>query len=280
MNGSKLTSTLALLPLLAGCATTSFAPPRINNSTVLTDDGKCNGTGSDSIAADTAAGARKLIDNYFVAYDCATRELANGRQAFEIPSALALAGGAAAAAFGAGPNVAIATGAGSALFSRGNGYYAPKAKAHMVSAGLSAVNCIKQEAIGATALNVTAGEKVAKDLKARLGIARAGDPALEFSPEAQYYQMVGAALRDIHAVLGERLGSIGSYSPDALASDIVDLAKKKTAAESQPTRDAAAQTASGMGLTDGEKPAVVNAMVELAKLQPQLKLCVIRAKAG
>lgn len=283
MTRKTLSFSLALVPLLAGCASTSFAPPSINTTHALADDGACKRSSATSITPNTADGARQLIDNYFVAYDCASRNLANGRQGFEIPSALALAGGAAAAAFGAGPDVAIATGGAAALFTRGNSYWAPKAKRHIVSAALSAVVCIQQEAVGIPALDFS----TAKSASQKFGVAasnteRDDPPALRFDPELQYYQMVKAALRETHLILGERLDSVGSYSAGAIASDINDLAKKKAAAES-PEAQQNAKDAVGpppTGATDADKAVVVNSIVELGKLQPRLQLCVVRAKSG
>ncbi len=94
-----LSAVFALPFLQGGCTTTSFAPPKIYEDKAVAADGTCppsKPTGA-AIGRDVD-GALQLIDNYRLSYDCAFRQLANGRQFFEVPSALALAGGAAAAA--------------------------------------------------------------------------------------------------------------------------------------------------------------------------------------
>jgi len=262
--------------VVAGCASTSFAPPSVNSAANLTNDDKCSGRTGSAIAARTVVGALDLIENYTIAYGCAARQLANGRQAFEVPSALALAGGAAAAAFGAGPDVAIATGAGASLFNHGNSYYAPKAKAHILSAAYNAVVCIKQEASGITAINVASSDPATNTVKAR-GL---NDPAVSFSPSLQYYQMVSAALQNVHSILAERLSSVGSYSPDAIAKEIQQLAQEKSEADANATKDDATTKARSLGLTGNDETAFATGVVQLAKLQPRLKLCVLAAKAG
>lgn len=262
---------LAGAQILAGCTTLSFAPPAVEGAMIVSDTGRCGKPSKTMIAARTVNGALDLTENYRIAYGCAAAELANGRRYFEVPSALALAGGATATALGAGANVAIATGAGSAISSHGNSYFAPKAKAHILAGAFNAVVCIKQEASGITALNVGAGERA---------LSLAGAPSVTFSPEVQYYQLVSAALQNVHSILAERLSSIGSYAPDMLAKEIAQLAKEEEEAESPSAQQAADKAAKALSLNATADPAVATAIVEISKLQPRLKLCVIEAKAG
>ena len=276
------TMLLALPLLTGGCATISFAPPAINSDKVVSADGKCLGTeSSTSIVKNSVAGAQALIENYRVAYSCAGRKLADGRQFFEVPSALALAGGALAAALGAGPDVAIATGAFAATANHGNSYYAPKQKAHVVAAAHNAVVCIKQEAAGIPSIN--AAEAAAAPLNAALIEAGRGfgavPPAVNFSPGNQYYQMVSASLESVDAILAERLSSIGSYSANAIATEIAALTKEKDEAESDDGT-AATGNAKALGATGNAQDVIINSELELGKLHPRLKLCVIQAKAG
>ncbi|ATE63006.1 hypothetical protein [Rhizorhabdus dicambivorans] len=213
--------------------------------------------------------ALQLVENYRIAYGCASGRLANGRQLFEVPAALALAGGTAAAAFGAGPGAAIGTGAAAATLGHGNSYYAPKQKARIVAAAHDAVVCIKQEASGVTAMTIEASEK-----------KKAALQSVSFSPEFQYFQQVSSALQNIGAILADRLSSVGSYAPDAIAKEIVTLAKEAEEAKSNPAKKDAEATAKSLTSNGSADETIVNGIVELAELQPRLKLCVLRAKAG
>ena len=216
-----------------------------------------------------------MIENFRLAYGCMTTELADGRQAFEVPSALALAGGAAAAAFGAGPDVAIATGATSALFAQGKAYYDPRARGHVVASALDAVICIKREASGISS-KVAAGDAART---ARFGAALSG--SVDVPPQFQYYQMVTSSLHDVHSILTDRLQAVGKFSPSALADEISALAKKQQAAESPANQQSTHAQFSSLGFTaQNGLAAVVEGSIALDALAPKLELCVVRAKSG
>ena len=264
------------LAALSGCATTSFAPPSVYEDKAVSADGKCPVTAPTGNAVDQdVVGALQIVDNYRLAYNCAFRNLANGRQGFEVPSALALAGGATAAALGVGPDVAIATGAASAIFNRGNGYYAPKDKAQIVAAALDAVICIKREASGV-------GGEVKNGVQPMTKLAAVvGGGSVDLDPELQYFQLVTANLQTVHAILGERLMSVGSFSPSAIADDIRKLSDELAKAESSATQTAVQNNLLSLGLTSGTGlDAAVSSQLSLKELAPKLELCTLRAKAG
>lgn len=266
--------------LLSACSTTSFAPPMVARDKVIADRGSCPAkTNSDSAdITEDVAGALRLVENHISVYECTQRDLANGRQVFEVPSALALAGGATAAALGAGSTVAIATGAGAATLDRGNSYYAPKDKAHLVAAAYDAVSCIKQEASGITALNVEASQLTIENKSAGANLTGAG--SVRFSPEFQYYQMVSSALDNVRAILASRMSSAGTYAPKLLAQEITDLAKEVEEAKSAAAANAAAADVASLTGSSTADPTLVKGLLELGELQPKLELCVVRSKVG
>jgi len=271
-----LTASLAALVALSGCATTSFAPPSVYEDKAVAADGKCPVTEpTGSTVGPNVTGALQIVDNYRLAYNCAFRDLANGRQAFEVPSALALAGGATAAALGAGADVAIATGATSSVFNRGNSYYDPKNKAQIVAAALDAVICIKREASG------VGGEvKGGVQPMTKLAALRGGG-AVDLNPELQYFQLVTANLQTVHAILGERLMSVGSFSPSAIADDIRKLSEELAKAEDAATQMAVENDLMSLGLdSKNGLNAAVTSQISLKELAPKLELCTLRAKAG
>lgn len=272
----RLTASLAALIALSGCATTSFAPPSVYENKAAAADGKCpvtEPTGDD--VDNDVTGALLIVDNYRLAYNCAFRDLANGRQAFEVPSALALAGGATAAALGAGADVAIATGAAASVLNRGNSYYAPKNKAQIVAAALDAVICIKREASGV-------GGEVKNGAQPLVDLAKAaGAGAVDLNPELQFFQLVTANLQTVHAILGERLMSVGSYSPSAIADDIRKLSEELAKAEAATTTSNVRNELVSLKLAPADGlDAAVRSQVSLKELAPKLELCTLRAKAG
>ncbi|AMK26093.1 hypothetical protein K426_25970 (plasmid) [Sphingobium sp. TKS] len=270
-----LCATFALPLVLGGCATTSFAPPRVHEDKAIAANGRCPaGKPSDEAAAiePDVTGALQLVDNFRISYDCAFQQLANGRQVFQVPAALALAGGATAAALGAGPDAAIATGAGASLFNHGNSYYAPQDKARIVAAALDAIMCIKREASGIST-------QVQNGTAPFASIVGGGTITLE--PERQYFQLVSSSLQSVQAIVGERLMSVGSYSPSAIADEIRALGNKLDKAEDPAASNAVQASLRSVGLTSstGLDAAVVS-QIELQQLAPRLDLCTVRAKSG
>ena len=150
MGGKLLTAGLAGLAL-AGCTTTSFAPPDIEMGKKVTaiEAGTCVVTTGSEEIRENVAGAMALIDNVLGSYHCASRDVANGRQAFEIPSFLALiAAGIGGPVYGLSENEVLAAGAYSAVMGRANSYFAPKDKANVLLAAIDGVVCIQNASVG------------------------------------------------------------------------------------------------------------------------------------
>ena len=96
---------------LPGCATTSFAPPRVDLQ---------------SRSAPTFEDAIADVDVFILKYRSFARDVANGRQYFEVPAFLGSVAAVAATAFGASSDATIGAGAASAVLGGGRAYYAPR----------------------------------------------------------------------------------------------------------------------------------------------------------
>jgi hypothetical protein len=149
---SRIALAFMTMPLSA-CATTSFAPPPVNTqSKVVEQTGiACATNAADASGAvfqENVAGATQLVSNFVLAYRCAERELANGRQAFQVPAFFAAVAGLAGPTFGLTNDAILASGIGAGVLNSGNSYYAPRNKAAVVGSALRAVLCIKTEAAG------------------------------------------------------------------------------------------------------------------------------------
>lgn len=137
---------------LGACATTSFAPPPVNPQLKANVDGvagcQARAVPSEGTIGRNVDGAMTLTDNFIYAYRCAQRQLANGRQFFQVPAFLAAVAGLAGPTLGMSNDAVLLTGTGAGVLNAGNGYYAPKAKAGVVTSALRALVCIKTEAAG------------------------------------------------------------------------------------------------------------------------------------
>ena len=248
---------------LAGCATTSFAPPSVNIENEMAAQGSNYSFGQRCMPnerlkdgkairiQEDVQGARKLIDNFIYMYRCRSHSAANGRQAFDVPGFLALAGTTAAGAFGAGADTAIAGTVGSSLFSQGGKYYASQKKAEIYDHSLDALLCIKTVAVGLDGYTLDAIDAVQKN--AGNGVAKAlqeavtGDddgPKIPVTVSAQYFDMVSAALLSVERVAAQRLSSAGTpFDAAGVVSEFEKLKKEETdaAAEAEPEVTEAAQ---------------------------------------
>jgi hypothetical protein len=308
---------------LTGCATTSFAPPSVNLETEMKAEGSnrrfsqwcmpvvrtVNDDGQTSIAIQpNVEGARKLIDNFIYMYRCSAHRAANGRQGFEIPSFLSLVGATTAAAFGAGPNVAIAGGAANSIFSAGKSYYDPKMKAEIFDHSLDALLCIKTEAVGVDALEIQQLEASEKGLReqvaAMLGSRRVSDKSdeLSVSPQKQYFDLVSASLLSVERVLAHRLSNVGTFDPAGVVAQIEKLNREirnkgedpaegggesggdarnaeaggsQTGNDNSATDQMLAQVAKSFGTNS---TALESTKIDLKVLKPKLEKCVLRAK--
>ena len=196
-------------------------------STIATDSGtQCQPVSDSSSAAITedADGARALINNFILAYRCSAHQAANGRQIFEVPNLLVAAGTVTAAAFGAGPDVAIAGGAASAILSNGKSYYSPQQKAQFFDHALDALLCIKTEAVGVAPF--TAQIDTNKGLLA-------GGRTIAVPGSRRYYEMVTASLFSVERILSQRLSAVGQFDPAGLIAEIEAVKKKIDEAEAE-----------------------------------------------
>ena len=158
---NKAMIALLLAAPLGACQTASFAPPGVNPQLKASHAG-ASGCGpvtlGDTIGRDVD-GAMTLTDNFIFAYRCGERQLANGRQYFQVPSFIAAVGGLIGPTLGMSNNAVLLTGASAGVFNTGNSYYAPQAKAGIVSSALRALTCIKVEAAGISYFNTDEPEK-------------------------------------------------------------------------------------------------------------------------
>jgi hypothetical protein len=156
---------LAAVPL-AGCQTFSFAPPPVETEHKVASHGvDCStsavagGRLGDKINP-TMIGAMDLINNFVLAYRCAEYDLADGRQYFQVPAFLAAAAGIVGkTVLGLSDDQVLMTGVASATLNAGNSYYAPRAKAGLLTSALRAVLCVKTEAVGVSYFRLKTGEK-------------------------------------------------------------------------------------------------------------------------
>lgn len=302
--------------LLPACATTSFAPPIVNmdkelgftrtqtffNATCTPDD---NVTKAKNINR-TTEGALLLINNFILTYRCQAHRAAEGRQFFEVPGFLAAAGGATAAALGAGPTIAIGTGATNAVLGQGKSYYAPKDKAVVLDDGLDALICIKNEAVGIDAYTLGAISDVQEEAgppevrQQPLPGEPDNGPEIVISAERQYFDMVQASLFSIERVVAQRLSASGTpFDADGVIAEIEALKRKidDVKDESQtPEQEGenlldtpAPEVGRGQASTNKANAAkaklratgayqVGQTIIKLRTLQPKLQQCILRAK--
>jgi hypothetical protein len=311
-------ATITSMLALSGCATTSFSPPVVNLKHPTTVGSQAQAKCAAQIVADqtrsidsNVAGARALINNFIYVYRCRAHSAANGRQWFEVPALLIAAGTVTAAAFGAGPDVAIAGGAGSAVLANGKGYYSPQQKAAIYDHALDALLCIKSEAVGVKSFDIAISETFKNAV---------ADGKIEVDPYDQYFDMISSALFSVERILSQRLSSTGTFDAAGLVAEIEAIKKKvddAEAAKAAAKKAAADEAGSGVGDDtggdadggaddsegDGDAVKMLNnpdfapavnvqrfkAMTKLMQspaglsldldvLQPKLQQCVVRAK--
>jgi len=269
---------------LSACSTFSFSPPHVDlhqkmtGASLKADCTLTQGTGAE--LPENVAGARALIRNYFDAYECAMRVSANGRQAFEIPAFLALAGTTTAVALGAGPNVAIAGGAGNSIFSAGKNYYDPRQQTAILGDAIDALSCLQSEAIGISPTVIEAVSEQQADRGFRS--ASTGGGTVQVTVEVQYFDMIYAKLANIHAIATDRLATRGNLNAGSVASEIELLANKVREAEEAKRKAKEDPPTTITALSDEKAQLVQDAQsvqLDLNVLEPKLAKCVVRAKA-
>lgn len=135
---------------LSACATTSFAPPAVNPQygANLAGPAGCTVTNASTPITHDVAGAMALTDNFIFSYRCSARQLAEGRQFFQVPAFFAAVAGLIGPTLGMSNDAVLLTGAGAGVLNTGNSYYAPRAKLGVLGSALKALVCIKTEAAG------------------------------------------------------------------------------------------------------------------------------------
>jgi transposase len=265
---------------LAGCATTSFAPPSVDIGHDMADQTlstECLPTGTRGTKIDPdVEGAQKLIDNFIMSYRCTIRAAADGRQPFEILGFLTLVGSTAAVALGAGPKVAIAGGIGNSVFTAGEKYYDPKEQTSILADALDALACIKTESVGISPFDLAATAN-----QQRTALAGTG-PTVTVTPERQYFNLVAGALLSVERAATIRLSRRGSFDSAGVAAEIETLTKKiedaEKAKKNLKPQDPAVSRAVGRQIAAAMRVADLT-QLELDVLQPKLQKCVVRAKS-
>jgi len=210
---------LAGAAMTSGCATSSFAPPAVelDRPIVSPDPTKCAQLAPPSgpRLQHNVAGGVDLVDNFVRAYRCAAREAADGRQAFEVPSFLALAAAGLGPAFGMSEDAGLALGGAAAVAGHANSYYAPKQKAVVLDSALNAVLCVKTESVGVDFFDTR----------------RDPDPVIE-SAIASTQQVLGTLNADVQKLSIER---------SAVQLEISGAAREMQIAPTPEGREAASQ---------------------------------------
>src|ERR1051325_10689841 len=193
MTGLRMLCATSTL-LLAGCQSASFAPPSVSLPVSMTAaaaaaPGSCSAVSDTSIGLNVD-GALKLAGNYLRAYRCARDQAANGRQVFQLPAFLALAGSAAAVAFGGGQNWGIAGTIGNQFFTAGNDYYAPAQQAQILRESVDALNCIHVEATHMPALARLQRVSDGGGADAARAMFGASGGTVSVTAERQYFNLV------------------------------------------------------------------------------------------
>jgi hypothetical protein len=265
--GRTIATGLAATFWLCGCATASFAPPSVSMDRALTfsrEQSSFNAVCTPNFSTDKIGqdvdGARRLINNYILTYRCQAHRAAEGRQFFEVPGFLLAAGAATAAAFGAPAGIAIGAGAGGAVLSHGNSYYAPQQKAAVFSHALDAFICIKTAAVGLDSFTLDAISSVQQASTNAAGAPSAGadtkaaslaivggtdatpgadaGPTVTISAGAQYFDLVQAALFSVQLITAQRLAAAGTPFDSAGVVAEIEALKEKAQPSAQQTSDA------------------------------------------
>lgn len=261
------TTTLSLTAVaLSGCATASFSPPSTNIVNEMEVRGsnfsfakRCKPQertrdGSTDISRSNlfplgkdADGAIALANNFIYEYRCAAHSAGNSRQAFEVPGLLAGIGSAAALAFGAGSDVAIAGGVATASADGAKDYYAPLKKAEIYTSSLDAFLCIKSTSVGVEPF-IISGETVArkaagnpptnKGAATPEGARSTSREKSYFSPERRYFELVSSALFTVERISATRLRNSANYDVAGVIAQIEQIKEKIEKAESSETENA------------------------------------------
>lgn len=266
----------AALVSLSACSTTSFAPPVVE------------GPGSQK----TLSEGLNLLDRYTTEYRNAAAGIANGRQLFDVPAMVALVGGTTAAALGANADVAIGTGAVSALASSARQYYAPDDRADIYYDAVEAFSCIRRETLGISIKTTDAkmqlsGARIFIDGAKRRDGAVAADIAnaqtfiytlneLIIDRETQAYGMLYDAILSVENKARQRLSTKGSIADaTTIAALVMQYQKQIEDAKKPPPADGAAMDFLSDASAIGTSMSAWANTINLEELQPKLAQCVL-----
>jgi hypothetical protein len=241
--------------VVSGCAigaTANFAPPIVSNNVALED----------------LSSGLDLLDRYIEEYRKEGQALANGRQAFDVTGILSGIGGATAVALGANTDVAIGTGALSALAATGKSYYAPNARADAYFDAVSALMCMQQEGIGLDRQFVPAQNTASK---AGHG---SDEEKLVVSEQKRAFLLFKNGALNVENVLRERLSEKGTVTN---AESIAALVKQyqKQIEEARKARSGEDSTQKKLSETFGDETPYE---VDLNELAPKLNECALLAR--
>ena len=290
----------AALPL-AGCATTSFAPPGVQvkyvdeaSSTLSCAESRRRRADQTITVERSVTGALRVVETYIDAYDCAARQAADGRQGFEIPAFAATTGAVVGAAFGLPADYAIAGTAANSVFNAGKAYYDPKQKALVYSHAVDALRCIRNEAMGIDNFLTFKKDSDEKDRQReafRAGETRTAEEAsVALSAQQQYFAMVTNAAGSVSGILADRLSNVGTFNPAGTAAELEKLLADIRAKEEEKKKetDKPAENPTGTPGQEGFVPMSQSKIqqlkdekltdLNLKTLQPKLQACIWRAK--
>ena len=271
---------------LCGCASTSFAPPRVDVHNAMSSaslDARCNlFLGKGDVIYPNVDGAQMLISNYLDSYRCTMHEAANGRQPWEILSFLSLIAATTATALGAGRNVAIVGASANSVFTSGNGYYAPRQQAAILNDSVDALACIQSESVGIDPMELKSAAST------QMARTEPQNPTVTVTAERQYFNMVYSALITTERAAAKRLEGRGfdaagiQAQVDALTQKIKDAEAKKD--KPPPANPAAAETILPAGASRQEAVDLARSLqtvqLDLTILKPKLEKCALRAQGS
>nr|WP_321360172.1 hypothetical protein [uncultured Hyphomonas sp.] len=242
---------------------TSFSPPIVDHSSFSPslDDGI------------------KLLDEYIRVYRIAGGKNANARQFFDVPAMLAAIGGATAVAFGANADVAIGTGAFSAIAASGKGYYAPNERADAYYDAVMALSCMQEEAIGLEIQFTPVETEVAAISAADATKRAAADDANKMlvEEEARSFLLLKNAALNVENTLRIRLSTKATMSdPNAIAAMVIQYQKEIELAEQ--ARSDGEDTGSKIQNLLDKAGTSTSYRPNLEELAPKLKECALLAQ--
>jgi len=292
--------------LMSGCSTFSFAPPKVNLDKEIEGASATNcslNPGNNLITKDFN-GALSLINNFLLTYRCSSREAADGRQIFQVPSFLAIITGAIGPSFGLSDDGALAAAAGAGAYGQANSYYAPVDKADQLNSAIDAITCIKLESVGIAGFDINGEAKskapegdstkdrtrelegLLKNLPNLSELRRSeildmfgendGNPSgyVEITAQRQYFELVSGALMSVERILAKRFNRSGSFDASSLVAEIEKLAKKAEEAAGEgndagdsPPLEAALKTEMKKSIQSGNFAQFAKARQQLIKLQ-------------